>query len=457
MSARFSGGEAWETSQFGGGQDLYGEFKRAHETGHFALFYRSHEERLDTAATFLKLGLEANERCLYIADGSSPDEVYDGLESLGVDLETVRGGDQLRVVSAAETYVADGFDPGETTQSLTAMATESRDDGFDGLRVTGETGGLYRGDVSSAELLEYESERERRLHDGGLTVLCQYDLRRLDDAGVADVLQVHPKVVYRRRVCKNPYYRDPGERERSGKTGVPPDELLETLFRLATANDAIRLREQRVSVLNRVLRHNLRNEMSVVQSHAELLEETVSTESRESVEAILAATSRLMEISEDAKRIEQSVGRDVERVPVDLISVLEEAREQVQRQYPNVAISIPNRESLWAEASEELDFALVELFRTLAAMADGDARFDVVFDEECSGRTSRCLRVYCRNTALPDAEIEALTRGHETQLSHGSGLGLWLVNWIVELSGGDLRFGKADAATDEIVIRFVGA
>ncbi|QLH80358.1 PAS domain S-box protein [Halosimplex pelagicum] len=45
---------------------------------------------------------------------------------------------------------------------------------------------------------------------------------------------------------------------------------------------------------------------------------------------------------------------------------------------------------------------------------------------------------------IPDAELAALERGAETPLEHGSGVGLWLVEWVVAKSGGDLSFATDD-------------
>jgi signal transduction histidine kinase len=45
---------------------------------------------------------------------------------------------------------------------------------------------------------------------------------------------------------------------------------------------------------------------------------------------------------------------------------------------------------------------------------------------------------------IPDHERAVLTDGEETALEHGSGLGLWLVHWVVERSGGRLSFAEND-------------
>ncbi|MGM0399219.1 MAG: ATP-binding protein, partial [Halobacteriota archaeon] len=40
---------------------------------------------------------------------------------------------------------------------------------------------------------------------------------------------------------------------------------------------------------------------------------------------------------------------------------------------------------------------------------------------------------------IPDHEKAVLREGEETPLAHGSGLGLWLVYWIVTMNGGRLE------------------
>lgn len=63
----------------------------------------------------------------------------------------------------------------------------------------------------------------------------------------------------------------------------------------------------------------------------------------------------------------------------------------------------------------------------------GDGHAAVVFEDEGPG--------------IPDLELEALARGVEGALSHTDGLGLWLVTWIVENSGGERDVGREGGST----------
>jgi signal transduction histidine kinase len=48
---------------------------------------------------------------------------------------------------------------------------------------------------------------------------------------------------------------------------------------------------------------------------------------------------------------------------------------------------------------------------------------------------------------IPDPEAAVIERGRETPLEHGTGLGLWLVNWIATRYGGSFQLDSTDAGT----------
>lgn len=59
---------------------------------------------------------------------------------------------------------------------------------------------------------------------------------------------------------------------------------------------------------------------------------------------------------------------------------------------------------------------------------------------------------------IPSEEIKVLTREREVEpLYHGSGLGLWLVNWIVRRSNGAIQFEENDPRRSVVTIDLPGA
>ncbi|OYR71958.1 hypothetical protein DJ78_03990 [Halorubrum ezzemoulense] len=61
---------------------------------------------------------------------------------------------------------------------------------------------------------------------------------------------------------------------------------------------------------------------------------------------------------------------------------------------------------------------------------------------------SERVRVEVRNPgSIPDHELRCFRERGETPLAHGSGLGLWLVRWIVESAHGTVEFANDDDRT----------
>ena len=98
-----------------------------------------------------------------------------------------------------------------------------------------------------------------------------------------ELTHVHPKLIYRRQVCANPFYRTPEQLTDPDDIQLSAQRVFQAAYELSTARGH-RRREQRVGILDRVLRHNLRNEMNIIQSHAELID--AATDDPDSVATI---------------------------------------------------------------------------------------------------------------------------------------------------------------------------
>ena len=103
------------------------------------------------------------------------------------------------------------FDPEEMLEiakNFYCQATEN--EGYTGARGTGEmTWCLADGRVDAYSLMNYEARLNQLLAEFPCTACCQYDARRFDGALIMDVLKVHPVVIIRGQLVKNPYYIEP--------------------------------------------------------------------------------------------------------------------------------------------------------------------------------------------------------------------------------------------------------
>ncbi|MFC6974334.1 PAS domain S-box protein [Halomicroarcula sp. GCM10025709] len=204
-----------------------------------------------------------------------------------------------------------------------------------------------------------------------------------------------------------------------GLTGIGRDIAMETL------------REQRLSVLSRVLRHNVRNRLTVVLAQAEHIVETAdSPASREGAERIQRAGSNLQRAAEQAHRAETLLRDRPTKQRVDLVEQVRAGRDHAAADPDSVDLVLP--ETAPVVATPIVETAVAELLENaLTHVSDPTVQIHVSVGEE----TTRAV-VADDGPGLPDHERAALLGESETPLEHGTGLGLWLVNWIVAASGG---------------------
>ncbi|MEZ3117757.1 PAS domain S-box protein [Halobaculum sp. MBLA0147] len=275
-------------------------------------------------------------------------------------------------------------------------------------------------------------------------------------------------------------------------------------------------REQYLQILNRVLRHNLRNDMNVVTMIAEEIA-AESTDPRLSAYADqLADKARdVASVSEKAKEIERVTGETVGEIrAVDVAAQVREVTAQVAADTDTeIETDIP-REA-WARGTHDLQRAVTELVENAvehgaaptvtvrtgersrtatdtttaideptetadevvetttaepteeveptpfaAVPADEIDPPEPVTDPGETGDPERPVRITIHDDGpgIPEAEWAVVTGERTiTQLEHGSGLGLWLARWIVASVGGRLVRRDADADGTTIEIRLAAA
>ena len=58
---------------------------------------------------------------------------------------------------------------------------------------------------------------------------------------------------------------------------------------------------------------------------------------------------------------------------------------------------------------------------------------------------------------IPEVEREVLLEGDESPLKHSSGLGLWILNWIITRSGGRIEFDENDPRGSRVTLALPAA
>jgi PAS domain S-box-containing protein len=238
-------------------------------------------------------------------------------------------------------------------------------------------------------------------------------------------------------------------------TAVPVelDERSDHTFGIYTDITERKQRQQRVEVLNRVLRHDLRNGMNIIKGAAETLDGTVDSEQRRDLaRSITDRANDLLETAEKTRAVERTLDRDRGPVrPVDAVTATRAVRDAVASEYPAATVHFDAPEHATVTADEMLETALYHVLENAIVHNDRDPEVDVSVRAESEYTT---VTVADNGPGIPAAERELVTEDREiTQLNHASGLGLWLVNWVVTRAGGSLSFSQRDPRGTVVELR----
>ncbi|MFC4405707.1 HAMP domain-containing protein [Haloarchaeobius iranensis] len=213
---------------------------------------------------------------------------------------------------------------------------------------------------------------------------------------------------------------------------------------LVVAHDVTerRTRRQRIEVLNRILRHDIRNRLNVILGHAEAIAGRTDDEADAEAARIVAAEARrILELSEKARRTQAVVETETEPVPID--ELLAEGLEPTTDSVPQLSLTTTLPDGVWARATSDLADAVAELVADAVARNPERDELSVVVSAEATV-DKVVIRVDDDGQSLSTAERRALESGSESPLEHASGLGLWLAYWTVTLGGGELAFADSD-------------
>lgn len=212
-------------------------------------------------------------------------------------------------------------------------------------------------------------------------------------------------------------------------------QVLERILERNHHEREITNRDRLIGILNRVLRHNLRNDLNVVQGNAHSIQKRHSGETARLASVIKSTAADLLEIGEKARRLERLTASPAVVRSIDVVEQVRAAVEQVVEDYPDATVRVETPDAAMALGSPHLERAVVELVENALEHSGESPSVDVRV--ELHGSTTRVV-VADDGPGLPAEERQVLVSGKETPLEHGSGLGLILVHWIVVNLEGEL-------------------
>jgi len=235
--------------------------------------------------------------------------------------------------------------------------------------------------------------------------------------------------------------------------GIPIEEDGKVTSGYAVYTDITerRRQEQQVQVLNRILRHNLNNKVNVIHGYATRIQDQVDGPVADAVTAISEASEELLDLSEKTTQFRKANKRDPASDDINVVPLIEELIADIRDEYGEMTVTVDAPDRAEVVGGELLRIAFHEVLENAVKhAAKSDPTVEVTVTEAGSTEGWTEITITDDGPGIPAIEQDVLKSGLETPLQHGSGLGLWLVNWIIKSLGGDFTVETPDGSGSKV-------
>lgn len=226
------------------------------------------------------------------------------------------------------------------------------------------------------------------------------------------------------------------------------------------SEDTLERTTEQLAVANRVLRHDIRNDVHVMMGWAEELRPHVDGgEPAAMLDRIIRHSRHVVELTEEARDLVDAIESDWEMPlkPVDVKAVLVREIESNSEKYPRAEFSIPEQlPSVTVEANAFISSVFTNVLSNAVIHNDADTpKVDV--DVETGVETVR-VSVRDNGPGIPEPKREfVFGEGEQGLDSPGTGMGLYLVHSLVEAYGGTVHIADNEPRGTVVTIELPAA
>jgi excisionase family DNA binding protein len=167
---------------------------------HISLFFRDAEEQWNLLRPYIVDHLNAGAPVIYLHHSTSSEQLVQRLHAEGLPLDKLIARGLLRVLPPSQTYLLPGrFDAQRMLDFLETAILAVLEAGHKRVLMTGEMTWSLKGTPGAEEMATYEAELNPLVDKyPGVTIVCQYDLKRFSGDIILDALLTHPSILVAR-------------------------------------------------------------------------------------------------------------------------------------------------------------------------------------------------------------------------------------------------------------------
>jgi len=211
-----------------------------------------------------------------------------------------------------------------------------------------------------------------------------------------------------------------------------------------------------LAVVNRLIRHDIRNDMSVILAWLQQLKPDLDAAHHDTLDTLIERSESVVELTDTVKDyVEMLEGdADPQLEPVMLDETVEKEAVATRQAYEAVDLSVHNVPSQPVLANSMLASVFRNLFHNAVQHNDKAVpRIDVTGEDR--GDTI-AVHVSDNGPGIPERQTEALfEKGTKGLDSSGTGIGLFLIGELIETFDGDITVRDSDSGgtTFSVVLR----
>lgn len=199
------------------------------------------------------------------------------------------------------------------------------------------------------------------------------------------------------------------------------------------------------TVYSRVFRHNFRNEALITQSNSEMIiEQSDNQNIVDAAETMLESTERLIAHAEKAREIKKIIDSTQDTTVVNMKQKARKAVSDVRSTYPDARILEDVDADMRLKTHPQVETAIVTAIENSVIHNDEDITVEVYSTRDTEEGVGT-IAIEDTGAGIPENERVAINEARETDLLHSSGVGLWVIKFITQISNGGLQITNTES------------